>query len=91
MAAKRKILKEDNLETYIFTNKRPQPNRICGQIDFTPENKNKQYISQDDGGSHLGFMYEQDLKVMKNVGNYFLIKNSYTQTIDITHRSLTKK
>ena len=29
MTAKKTIFKKENLETYHFTNKRPQPNRIC--------------------------------------------------------------
>ena len=31
----------------------------------------RKYIFQDGGGDHLGFMYEQDLKVKKNVRNDF--------------------
>ena len=39
MSAKRATLKKENLETYIFSNKRPQPKKICGQIAFTTQKK----------------------------------------------------
>ena len=65
---------EKKLETYHFANQSPQPNRLCVQIEF----KN---IFQDGGGGHLGLMCEQDLKVRKNVRNYFLIRNSQRQLI----------
>ena len=38
---------------------------------------NKEYISQDGGGSHLGCMHEQSLKIKNSVKNDFLIEKWY--------------
>ena len=37
MTAKRAILKKRKFENINLANRRPQPNRICGQIAFTPQ------------------------------------------------------
>ena len=40
------------------------------------QKENKQYILQDRGDGHLGFMHEQDPKIKNNMRNDFLIRNS---------------
>ena len=49
----------------------------CEIYNVFCEKENKQYILQDDGGGHLGFMLEQYLKIKNNVTNDFLIQNSH--------------
>ena len=55
-----------------YTSKSGITHRFC-------QKENKQYIFKNGGCGHLGFMCEQELKVEKNVRNYFLIRNSQRQ------------
>ena len=46
---------------------------------FFCQKENKLYILQDCGGSHLGFMDEQDLKIKSSIRNDLFIKKNHIE------------